>query len=323
MIRRLPLPLLAGVLSALSIMMARATEETEVETDKLLSELAARAPHNARPDVLLAAYRDLTALVESGKLETAEQYYRAAVLFQNDLGDIVPNRLRYELALTAAAKGSDNAERMLPFNWDSFLNRLGRPVRIDRDNFFAKNPAFYDVDPAPECIRQVLLDPVKARDTAKGYADNVEIKALVETDQADRQVNWGTLSDQERQAIQQRDRERNNRMREILQTDLLRTAADFTAASLVMQHSPKPAGIQLAHELALCAMLLGERGQGRWLVAASYDRLLNQLGHPQRFGTQFAAGGLRRVDEAGICDDERVTFGCRPLADSKALQPKF
>ena len=69
----------------------------------------------------------------------------------------------------------------------------------------------------------------------------------------------------------------------------------------------------------------GDRGIGRWLVAATYDRMLNSVGHDQRFGTQGkpqmdpkAKPQLRETDEAGICDAERLALGCPTLAAKRA-----
>jgi hypothetical protein len=102
----------------------------------------------------------------------------------------------------------------------------------------------------------------------------------------------------------------------------LRTAADFANASLVMQHSARFSGYQTAHELAVCAMLLGDRGTGRWLIAATYDRMLGSVGHEQRFGTQYSGGPgqpatMQPVDTAGICDAQRTALGCPTLEQAK------
>lgn len=314
--------LVAGLGAFLAFKPLRADEQVKpaVDVSQTLSDLATRAPVDAKPDVIAQAWTELTALIQAEKLTSADHYLLASQSLANDLGQYHPSRLRYELALTAAAKGSEAADRSLAANWDSLLTRLGRPMRTDQYNFAVTHPEFADLELAPTCIRHVLTDPAKAR-AAAGQADNAEVKALVDADQADRKTNWATLTEEERAANVARDRERNRRMREILQGDALHTANDFTNASLVMQHSPKVSGIQLAHELAVCSLLLGDRGMGRWLVAASYDRFLVQLGHPQRFGTQFGATGLVRVDEEGICDDQRAAFGCRPLVTSRALRP--
>jgi hypothetical protein len=64
---------------------------------------------------------------------------------------------------------------------------------------------------------------------------------------------------------------------------------------------------------------------GRWLVAATYDRMLHSVGHEQRFGTQGAVMALgnnkphlAETDETGICDAERLALGCPTLAAKRA-----
>jgi hypothetical protein len=122
-------------------------------------------------------------------------------------------------------------------------------------------------------------------------------------------------------AAGERDDARNLRTREIIKAGELYTASDFANAALVMQHSARFSGYQTAHELAVCSMLLGDRGTGRWLIAATYDRMLGSIGHDQRFGTQYSgmAGTttLVRVDSAGICDAERKALGCPTLEQAK------
>jgi hypothetical protein len=137
--------------------------------------------------------------------------------------------------------------------------------------------------------------------------------------------DWSKLSAADLKAVGSNDRQRNVRIREIVKEGGLQTARDFANASLVMQHSSAFAGYELAHELAVCSMLLGDRGMGRWLVAATYDRMLNSVGHDQRFGTQGALTikpqakpELRETDEAGICDAERIALGCPTLAAKRA-----
>jgi hypothetical protein len=166
----------------------------------------------------------------------------------------------------------------------------------------------------------VLRDLEKARGVAKSVPRNADLKNIVDADQADRR-NWNQLTPAEMKATGERDTARNRRTREIIQAGELHTASDFANAALVMQHSAGFSGFQTAHELAVCSMLLGDRGTGRWLIAATYDRMLGSIGHDQRFGTQYRGMGgtttLVRVDTAGICDAERKALGCPTLEEAK------
>ena len=261
-------------------------------------------------------------LIEANTLATGDEFFRIAkfvVLAENDFRT---NRVRYELLLSAAARGQAEAEKQLAAAWDGVLHALGRPARFDFGGLATRYPEFYMLEPAPGCVQAVLRDPEKARAAARESAPNAEIKQIVTADQADRRSDWSKLTKEQRDAIGERDRARNARTREIIAAGELRTAADFAQAALIMQHSPRFAGYQTAHELAVCALLLGDRGTGRWLVAATYDRLLGSIGHDQRFGTQYSGRGggpstLSRVDTAGICDAERAALGCPTLESAR------
>jgi hypothetical protein len=292
-----------------------------------LADLEARAPkENQYPTVNPQFHREVVRLVQSGALASAGDFLRASNIASGPFPDFRAFRMRYELTLAAAAKGDRDADSLIPGNWDALLQTLGRPMRFDRDNLVAQFPDNdqFAVDPAPKSIQFVMLHPGKAREIAAAAADNAEVQELVDADQAIRK-RWNSLSEAEHRQTAVDDRRRNLRIREIVKSDSLQTARDFENASLVMQHSSGFSGYELAHELAVCSLLLGDKGMGRWLVAATYDRMLNSVGHEQRFGTQGALAALgdakphvADTDEAGICDAERLALGCPTLAAKRA-----
>jgi hypothetical protein len=293
-----------------------------------LAELEARAPQeNSYPAPSPKFHQEVVRLVESNTLASGEDFFRAANVVRGPFPDYRSARMRYELMLAAAAKDDRAAERLLPESWDSLLQTLGRPMRLDVDGWVAGNPDQdeYSLDPAPKVIQSVLRNPAEAREAAGKAIDNAEVQKIVDADQAARAQSWSKLSQADLKAVTANDHQRNVRIREIVNEGGLHTARDFANASLVMQHSSAFAGFELAHELAVCSMLLGDRGLGRWLVAATYDRMLNSTGHDQRFGTQGATMAttqakpeLRETDEAGICDAERLALGCPTLAAKRA-----
>lgn len=323
MTRRLPALTLAGLCVLLSPALTCADEPAPAApgATALLADLEARSPKDWGNQALIAEINTETIrLVESNRLTTAEEYWRAGGLLRKHMGEFRTGRVSYELGLTAAALGHPGAESGLAASWDTLLGLIGRPLRIDIFNQTATDPEFFPVDPAPGCIQAVLRDPAGARTKAAAVPDNLEILAIKEADQAVRQTDWSTLTEEQRKAIMDGDRQRNARIREIIAAGDVRTANDFARASLVMQHSARFAGYQLAHELAVCSLLLGDRQSGRWLVAATYDRMLGSVGLEQRFGTQYGPDGHRRVDEAGICDAQRKALGCPTLAEARARQ---
>lgn len=261
-------------------------------------------------------------LIESNALSTGDEFFRVSKLVAATDNEFRGARVRYELLLAAAVLGHEQAEQQVAARWDSLLHAIGRPVRTDVNKVAERYPEQYQLEAAPASIQAVLRDPAKARADAKSAVLNAEMKQIVDADQADRRSDWSKFTAEESEALHARDNARNVRTREIVAAGELRTAADFANASLVMQHSSRFSGYQLAHELAVCSMLLGDRGRGRWLIAATYDRMLGSIGHDQRFGTQYYGFGsgpstLGAVDTAGICDAERQVLGCLPLEQAK------
>jgi hypothetical protein len=319
---------LAGV-SALLLPISVLGEETSPppaaaapsDTASAIADLEARSPQDFNnPALIVEINAAVMRLVETNRLNTGEDFFRAAMLLGKHMGEYRTGRVHYELMLAAAARGHPAAEASLASSWDTLLSLIGRPLRIDAFNQATTNPEFSAVDPAPACIQAVLRDPAGARTKAATASDNLEILTIKEADQAARQTDWNTLTEEQRKANMDGDRQRNARIRDIVAAGDVRTANDFARASLVMQHSARFPGYQLAHELAVCSLLLGDRQTGRWLVAASYDRMLGSVGLDQRFGTQYGAGGLKRVDEAGICDAQRKALGCPTLAEARVRQ---
>jgi hypothetical protein len=260
-------------------------------------------------------------LIESNALTTADEFFRASKQVTQTENEFRGTRVRYELLAAASALGNADAERELGAAWDQLMSSLGRPMRIDAAGLTQKYSDSYELDSAPDCVQLVLRDPAKARAAAKTTQRNGELKKIVDADQTDRR-SWDKLKPDEMKAVGERDHARNARTREIIHAGELHTASDFANASLVMQHSPRFEGYRTAHELALCSMLLGDRGSGRWLVAATYDRMLDSVGHDQRFGTQYfsrpnGAMTLAPIDLRGTCDAERRALGCPTLDEAK------
>lgn len=289
-----------------------------------LAELKAQPKKEPNDPEFLAFARQMNeramALIESNTLNKGEQFFDVSNLVYISDNAFRGDRVRYELLLSAAALGHTEAEKTIARTWDQLLKAIGRPLRTDFGGLQQQNPDFYTVDPAPACVQAVLRDPAAAREAGKTSESNVELTTIVNTDQADRQA-WNKHTPEEKREVAARDRARNRRTQEIIAAGELHTAQDFAHAALVMQHSANFSGYQTAHELAVCSLLLGDRGSGRWLVAATYDRMLGSVGHDQRFGTQYRGMNgmteLATVDPAGICDAERKALGCPTLEEAK------
>src|SRR5688572_1221277 len=312
---------LAGIAAGLFAPFVRAEETPPAlapsAASASLATLEAAAPKDWKDNSnIVANHERVIALIEGNTLQTGEDFLRACNLLNFHQGEHRIVRLQYELFLAAAAKDNAAAQKSLAGSYDRVMDRIGRPQRFDFSGWAQAHPEWTEHEAAPACVVAVWRDPAAARAAAATATDNAEVKTLVAADQADRQ-NWNNRTPAEAEATQKRDLARNARIREIVAAGDLRTAEDFSRASLVLQHSARFSGFRAAHELAVAAMLLGDRGRGRWLVAAAYDRMLMSVGLNQRFGTQLGPTGPIPGDEVGICDNERIALGCPTLAEAR------
>ena len=152
--------------------------------------------------------------------------------------------------------------------------------------------------------------------SSPALSDSADLLMLYQEDQADR-----TGNPIDGVTMYQRDVERRASVRKLLDRGAVQTAGDYYHAALVFQHADDIEGIQLAHELAMIAAVLGNR-EARWLAAASYDRLMMDLGRYQRFGTQFQATNgemmhLVPIDQPGVTDAMRAALDCPTLNEAQ------
>lgn len=146
------------------------------------------------------------------------------------------------------------------------------------------------------------------------FAENTELKKLAEADQAARQ-NGIPAPDAAAQ-----DRVRRDAVLAMLAKNQIQTDTDYFNAALIMQHGDRPEDYMLAHELAMVAAVKGNE-QGIWLAAASWDRYLQNVGKPQRFGTQYRklGGSGWTVDPVDpmLTDAVRKDMNVPSLEDSR------
>jgi len=250
------------------------------------------------------------ALIEGDKLRTAAEFRRASKLFAPVNGDIIPVQAGYELTLVAAAEGDAEARQDLGKRWDALLLAMGRNRRLGLVEM--KMPygseKFVVAATAP-VILSVFKNPDAATAKAKASTPNAEIKKIVDADQAARNFDFSKVTSKQIEDMAKGDVARLARIKEILASGALTTADDFDNAALVFQHGVVFEDYATAHELSVCALLLGKR-TASWLAGASYDRMLVNVGIPQRFATQYgnAGGGpikLQRYETKAINDTER------------------
>lgn len=105
--------------------------------------------------------------------------------------------------------------------------------------------------------------------------------------------------------------------RGLMATNELRTGTDYVLASAVVSKSDSIQDAMLAHDLAVCALALGNK-QAKPLVAVSQDLLLARLGQKQRFGT-LAKDGVIEPVEKEVPDSMRFILGLPSLREAKKL----
>lgn len=150
------------------------------------------------------------------------------------------------------------------------------------------------------------------------FAVHPELAAIHEADQAARSepaaIDWKTL------AVE--DRARRERVMQLLRAGEVKAAVDYYHAAMVYQHGQGLEDIRLAHALATVAMSLEpDEARYRWLVAASWDRIMTTQLQPQWYGTQFqstpAGMFLYPVADGAVSDQDRQAMGVPTLAESR------
>jgi hypothetical protein len=149
-------------------------------------------------------------------------------------------------------------------------------------------------------------------------SDNAELQKIFGADQADR---LGDAFRKEPEAVLARDAHRRDAALKMVKDGALHTARDYFSAAMVFQHSAEDIG--LAHALATIASYMDPQNkQYRWLIAASWDRMLMQHVQPQWYGTQYQSDAqgtfLFPVAEGAVTDAERADMGVPPLEESRA-----
>ncbi|AWF81561.1 hypothetical protein BTJ40_12410 [Microbulbifer sp. A4B17] len=153
--------------------------------------------------------------------------------------------------------------------------------------------------------------------------ENRRLAELFNADQSARniphsEIDWSLLD--------REDKNRREKVLKILAEGRIRTSKDYHHAALIFQHGNKSEDIRLAHALATIAATLAEdKNEANWLKAATWDRLMMNLGRPQWYGTQFVKDdsgnwSLYNIDSDIVSDQQRIDWSVRTLEESKAME---
>ncbi len=146
---------------------------------------------------------------------------------------------------------------------------------------------------------------------------NAELYDLFQADQAERMdddINWDSVS--------VHDQQRRERVRELLDSGLVKTADDYYHAAMIFQHGTDSSDYLLAHQLARQAVELDStHANALWLVAASKDRYLHSIDKPQWYGTQFrqvdGVWTIEPIDTTAVTDADRKRLHVPPLSEAR------
>lgn len=245
---------------------------------------AQKANQSDREVALTEVQAGVEKLITEDKLKEASDFRRAEALFSAPNLFFEHTRVKYELLLTAAKLGDSEAIGRIPNAWDNFIQSLGRnrrlvPIHGKKMHLIVK--------PAPRSVTRFWESPKKSIQLAKEAKSIPEVQSIVDADQKDRDRDWSKVDPKEWEKVAQADIQRLTKIKKFANAGTLTTGADYFNAALVCQHGDNFEDYALAHELSVCAMILGyEPRTSAWLAAASYDRMLLNMGHRQRYGTQ-------------------------------------
>jgi len=169
----------------------------------------------------------------------------------------------------------------------------------------------------------LLAGGVSAQTSPKAISQLSDLAALQMQDQADRKQVPALPMDE----ITKRDAQRRATVMALLGEGRIKSADDYYAAAMILQHGESVPDARLAYALSVIAFRLAPESKDKgWLSAAAWDRLLMRQAQAQWFGTQYvpSADGkawiLYRFDPTIIPDSERESVGIDRAAQ---IEPSF
>jgi hypothetical protein len=163
-----------------------------------------------------------------------------------------------------------------------------------------------------------------------GAADSAgqELAEMFKQDQSERIDLPDNATAEQCAKVNVHDKEHRERVLTLMKEDKIQTGDDYYHAAMIMQHGGEAKSYMLAHVLATAAAIKGNK-DATWLSAASFDRLMQGVGQPQIFGTQFKGTGPDSlwtqdpIDPDLIPDTVRKVFDVPTLAENQARRDKM
>lgn len=153
--------------------------------------------------------------------------------------------------------------------------------------------------------------------------DNLELMKMYELDQNDRKsgdIDWSVVSNN--------DRLREERVYELLDSNMVNTSLDYHNAAMIFQHGMDSVASGMAVKLMTRSVELDPNAD-KWLLAAAIDRDLMRRDLPQVYGTQFRRMGMDspweryKIDTTIVTDEERKEYGVESLAEQREKERRM
>jgi tetratricopeptide (TPR) repeat protein len=156
----------------------------------------------------------------------------------------------------------------------------------------------------------------KGNQKLEAIIDNEELQIMYDSDQSDRSsgdIDWSIVS--------VNDSLRKSRVFELLDSNLVRTALDYSNAAMIYQHGGDTIASEMAVKMMTKAIEL-DTSISKWLLAAAIDRDLMRRDEPQIYGTQYRRmygepWTLYKIDTTVISADQRKEYGVRSLDEQQ------
>ncbi len=145
--------------------------------------------------------------------------------------------------------------------------------------------------------------------------DSQELIEMFKSDQADRTNHI------DRSIRQKNDSTREARVYELLDSNKVRTSADYSNAALIFHHGEDSVAYGLAVKLMKKSIEL-DSSKNKWFLAVMSDRYLLSINKPQIYGTQYKRLDnnvvvREELDSTKITDAERIEYGVETLAEQR------
>jgi len=169
------------------------------------------------------------------------------------------------------------------------------------------------------CKQETSISEISASQKTE---DSQKVSEIYEADQADRMaddINWPKVT--------ARDKARQKRVQQMIDSGLIKTATDYENAAMIFQHGDDSNSYKKAVDFMKKAIELDSM-TNKWLFAASTDRYLQSIDKPQIYGTQYLQMGdepwnMGKYDSLEISDETRKIYGVRTIAEQRQLLKKM